>query len=246
MIRVMIKTLLLILNAAKLGPLVKTGGTMLISVVAYAFVFGPWYAVGVVALLFAHEMGHFVSARRLGLDVGAPTFIPFVGAWVELKDAPLSVAQEARIAFAGPFVGTAAALAVLFAGLGADSRLLIAIAYAGLVLNLFNLVPVTPFDGGRIVAILSPKIWLLGAPILVGIFLWIPSPMFLLVLVLLAPTVWRGIKAAWRGEVPEDNPRYYEASRADRLRYAGNYLLLLAFLCIMTYQVHKMLQGGAG
>jgi hypothetical protein len=70
--------------------------------------------------------------------------------------------------------------------------------------------------------------------------------MFLLVLVLLAPTVWRGIKAAWRGEVPEDNPRYYEASRADRLRYAGNYLLLLAFLCIMTYQVHKMLQGGAG
>ena len=86
----MIKTLLLILNAAKLGPLIKTGGTMLISVVAFAFVFGPWYAVGVVALLFAHEMGHYVSARRLGLDVGAPTFIPFVGAWVELKDAPLS------------------------------------------------------------------------------------------------------------------------------------------------------------
>jgi Zn-dependent protease len=164
----MIKILLLILNAAKLGPLVKTGGTMLISVVVYAFVFGPWYAVGVVALLFAHEMGHFVSARRLGLDVGAPTFIPFVGAWIELKDAPLSVAQEARIAFAGPFVGTAAALAVLFAGLASDSRLLLAVAYSGLVLNLFNLVPVTPFDGGRIVAILSPKIWLLGAPILVA------------------------------------------------------------------------------
>ena len=131
----MIKTLLLILNAAKLGPFIKTGGTMLISVVAYAFVFGPWYAVGVVALLFAHEMGHFVSARRLGLDVGAPTFIPFVGAWIELKDAPLSVAQEARIAFAGPFVGTAAALAVLFAGLASDSRLLLAVAYSGLVLN---------------------------------------------------------------------------------------------------------------
>ena len=76
----MIKILLLLLSGAKLGKLLTTGGTMLISVVVYAFVFGWKYAIGFIALLFAHEMGHYLAARKRGLDVGLPTFIPFVGA----------------------------------------------------------------------------------------------------------------------------------------------------------------------
>ena len=82
------KMLLLLLNGAKLGKLLTTGGTMLLSVAAYSFVFGWWYAAGFVALIFVHEMGHYMAARRRGLAVGAPTFIPFVGAWIELKDRP--------------------------------------------------------------------------------------------------------------------------------------------------------------
>jgi Zn-dependent protease len=239
----MIKTLLLLLNAAKLGPIVKTGGTMIVSVVAYAFVFGIWYAVGFVMLLFVHELGHFVAARRIGLAVGAPTFIPFVGAWIELKEQPLSVAQEARVAFAGPLWGTAGAVVVLFLAGQYDSPLLLAVAYSGFFLNLFNLVPITPFDGGRIVAILSPRIWLLGAPILLGVFMLIPSPMFLLILVLLAPTIWQALKSAWRRELPQGNPRYYEAPRQERAKFASYYVLLLVFLCVMTYKVHEQLQG---
>lgn len=238
----MIKTLLLLLNAAKLGPIVKTGGTMIVSVFAYALLFGFWYAFGFVLLLLVHELGHYLAARRIGLAVGAPTFIPFVGAWVELRDQPLSVAQEAHVAFAGPFLGTVGAVVALFLAGQYQSPLLLAVAYSGFFINLFNLVPITPFDGGRIVAILSPRIWLLGAPVLLGVFLLIPSPMFLLILVLLAPTLWQGLKSAWLGTVPQANPRYYEASREDRVKYASYYLLLLLFLCIMTFEVHERLQ----
>lgn len=242
----MIKALLLLLNAAKLGPILKTGGTMIVSVAAYALLFGFWYAFGFVVLMLVHELGHYVAARRAGLAVGAPTFIPFVGAWIELRDQPLSVSQEARIAFAGPFMGTVGAVIALFLAGHYQSPLLLAVAYSGFFLNLFNLVPITPFDGGRIVAILSPRIWLIGAPVLAGVFLLIPSPMFVVILLLLAPTIWQGLKAAWHGSVPAGNPRYYEAPRADRIRYAAYYLLLLLFLCIMTFEVHGQLRGRIG
>jgi len=241
----MIKALLLLLKFAKLGPVLKASATMLISVGVYALIFGWWYAVGFVLLLLVHEMGHYVAARRLGLAVGLPTFVPFLGAWIELKDQPMSVAQEAAIAFAGPFVGTIGATIALFLAHSYDSSLLLALAYSGFFINLFNLVPVTPFDGGRIVAILSPRIWLLGAPILLGIFFLIPSPMFVVILILLAPTIWHGLKSAWNRTPPSDNPRYYEATREERIRWGAYYLLLLGYLCAMTYQVHEQLAATA-
>jgi Zn-dependent protease len=239
----MIKLLLLLLNAAKLGPVLKVGGTMLLSVALYAFVFGWWYAVGFVLLLLVHEMGHYVVARRSGLNVGLPTFIPFVGAWIELKEQPLSVEQEARIAFGGPFVGTLGAVAVLLLALQQQSPLLLALANAGFFINLFNLVPVTPFDGGRVVAILSPKIWFLGVPILLGMFLAFPSPMFLIILIMLAPTVLAALRAAWSGQAPPGNLRYYDVPLEARIRYAAYYLLLLFFLCVMTWRTHGQLEA---
>lgn len=72
------KLLLLLLSAGKLGKLLTSGGTMLLSVLAYAFVYGWWYAAGFVALLFCHEMGHFLAARQRGLPVGLPTGHPFL------------------------------------------------------------------------------------------------------------------------------------------------------------------------
>ncbi len=190
----MIKLLLMLLKFAKFGPALKSAAFMLVSVGAYALLFGWRYALGFVLLLFMHEMGHYIAARRLGMNVGLPTFIPFVGAWIELKDRPLSVQQEAHIAFAGPFAGTLAAAAVLALALHEHSTLLLALAYAGFFLNLFNLIPISPFDGGRIIAILSPKVWFVGLPVLVGVFLWIPSPMFLMILLLLAPTIYGALQ----------------------------------------------------
>ncbi len=239
----MIKALLLLLKFAKFGPLLKSAGFMLLSLGVYALVFGWWYALGFILLMLIHEMGHYVSARRLGMDVGLPTFIPFVGAWIQLKDQPLTVEQEARIAFAGPFAGTLAAAAILALALWQHSALLMALAYAGFFLNLFNLIPVTPFDGGRIVAILSPKVWFAGVPLLAGVFFLSPSPMFLMILLLIAPTIYASLRAAWRGEAPPHNPRYYEVPLEARLRYGSYYLLLLGFLCVMTYRTHLQVEA---
>src|SRR5256885_11645497 len=105
------KLLLLLLNAAKLSKVLLTGGTMLLSVFAYALLFGWWYAVGFVLLIFVHEMGHYAAARQRGLDVGAPTFIPFVGAWISLKQLPHDVETEAYVGMAGPLAGTLGAIA---------------------------------------------------------------------------------------------------------------------------------------
>ena len=235
----MIKALLALLAAGKLGKVLLTGGTMLISVFAYALIYGWWYAAGFVLLIFVHEMGHFLAARQRGLDVGAPTFIPFVGAWIELKDLPHDVETEAWIGLAGPLLGSVGALACYYAWRVTDAPLMLALAYAGFFINLFNLIPISPFDGGRITAILSPRVWLLGVPILIGVFFWHPSPILILMAVLAAPQVWKAIK--FDPNAPE-NQAYYSVTPAKRLEYAVYYLALAGFLALISYDVHEMLE----
>jgi len=231
------KALAALLLAGKMGKFLTTGGTMLISVFAYALVFGWWYAVGFVALIFAHEMGHFIAARKRGLKVGAPTFIPFVGAWIELKEQPMSAETEAFVGIAGPMLGTAAAFVCYLAALESGSRLLLALAYSGFVLNLFNLIPLTPLDGGRIVSVISPRIWFLGIPMLVGLFLWSPSPLLILIAIIAIPQVW----TAFKNKSISDS-EYYRASPSVRLQYTVQYLALTGVLAVMAFAVHEKLE----
>jgi Zn-dependent protease len=231
-----IKLLLLLLKAAKFGKILTTGGTMLLSVFAYSFLFGWRYALGFVVLMFVHEMGHYLAARREGLHVGAPTFIPFVGAWIQLKDQPVDARQEAYIGLAGPLVGTLGALACYFLGRNYDNALLLAISYSGFFLNLVNLVPVLPFDGGRVTAAISPKIWFAGVPILIAMTIYYPSPIFVIIALLALPAMW----SAWKGSTAE-NARYYDVPLTVRAQYAFAYLALLAFLGTMTYELHQEL-----
>lgn len=234
----MLKALLLLLKAAKLGPILKTLLTMLVSVGAYAFVWGWRYAAGFVALIFCHEMGHFLAARQRGLPVGTPTFIPFVGAWIQLDRMPHDVETEAYVGIAGPVVGSGAALACYFLGQQQGNDLLIALAYSGFVLNLFNLIPMSPLDGGRITAIISPRLWLVGVPILIGLFLWRPSPMLILIAVMAAPQVLK----VWRGEAESGLPAgYYDVPTARKVEYAAWYLGLAALLAVLCFETHEML-----
>ena len=233
----MFKILLLLFKTAKLGKLALTGGTMLLSVVAYAWIFGWRYAVGFVGLIFVHEMGHYIAARQRGLDVGAPTFIPFVGAWIELKERPHDAETEAYVGMAGPLAGSLGALACWFVARETDSQLFLALAYAGFFLNLFNLIPVSPFDGGRISAVLSPRLWLLGAPMLVALFLWRPSPLLILMAILAAPQVMQAI----RGFTSPEHQAYYAADGETRLAYGLLYLGLAAFLAVFCFELHGQL-----
>ena len=231
------KILLLLFGALKLGKLLPTVLTMLLSVGVYAFMYGIWFGVGFVALILVHEMGHYVAARHRGLDVGAPTFIPFVGAWIELKDRPHDAETEAYIGMAGPLVGSVGALACFYLARSTGSPMLLALAYTGFFLNLFNLIPLSPFDGGRITAAISPRLWLVGAPLLVALFFYSPSPLLILMAVLALPNVIK----AWRGlKTPEDQA-YYAVTAETRLTYGGLYLGLAAFLAIMCEQLHAEL-----
>ncbi|MGD9896873.1 MAG: site-2 protease family protein [Candidatus Methylacidiphilaceae bacterium] len=236
------KALLSFLVLAKFGKILLMAGTMLLSVLTYGVVFGWPYAVGFVALLFAHEMGHYIAARRRGLAVGIPIFIPFVGASIALKELPRNAETEAYVGAAGPFVGTAAALGSYILGRLTGNPLFLALAYAGFFLNLFNLIPLSPFDGGRICAIIDPRLWFLGVPILVVLFVLRPNPLLVLMAILAIPQLIR----AWRHDRADaSTAAYYSATGAEKVQYAVAYLGLAAFLAAMLEQIHAMLSGVA-
>lgn len=233
----------LLLSSLKWGKLASTAGTMLVSLAVYASMWGWRYAAGFVGLLFVHEMGHYIAAKQRGLPVGAPTFIPFVGAWINLKEQPLDAETETYVGMGGPFLGAVASLAVYLWARHVDSHLLLAIAYSGLFLNLFNLLPISPLDGGRITAVLSPRVWFAGAPIMLALMFYRPSPMLILIAVLALPQLAK----AWRYDpkAPE-NVAYYGVPASVKLEYGAGYLGLTALLAIMTFEVHGMLSGVAG
>ena len=180
------------------------------------------------------------AAPTARLAVGLPTFIPFVGAWVELKDLPHDAETEAWVGLGGPLLGSVGALGVYFVARETGATWLLAVSYAGFFLNLFNLIPISPFDGGRITAVLSPRIWLLGVPILVGLFFWRPSPMLILMALLAAPQAWKAIR--YRRDSVEAQT-YYAVPTARKVEYGLMYLGLAGFLAVMTHDVHQLLEA---
>jgi Zn-dependent protease len=205
--------------------LLKTGGTMVLSVGVYAMNWGWKFALGFVLLLFVHECGHLLVARKFGLNVGAPVFIPFMGAFIALKDAPKDAWMEAWVGIGGPLLGTlgAAVCAWLFVITG--NPFFRALAYTGFFLNLFNLAPVGFLDGGRIVTALSPWLWLVGAAIVLGMMILHPNFILGLILVMSIPRLW----SLFRSKTAEEQ-RYFEVTPGRRFIMAGLYFGLITFL----------------
>jgi len=176
----------------------KTLATMLLSIGAYAIEWGWLFALGFVLLMFVHEMGHAIAMRAEGIPAGAPVFIPFVGAFIAMHGQPRDAAVEARVAMAGPVVGSLAAWAVLGAGLALEQRLLLALGHTAVLLNLFNLVPVPPLDGGRIAGAFTRTYWVIGYALGIVALLVTWSPLLLIVLVV---GLWTLVQR-WRNPVP--------------------------------------------
>ena len=239
----MIRLFILLLSLLKLGKVGGAALTMALSIAIYASIWGWRFAVGFVALIFVHEMGHFLAARERGLNVGLPTFIPFVGAWIQLREQPMNVETEAYVASAGPFVGSIGATAVYLWARHSDSMLLLAIAYSGFFINFFNLIPLSPLDGGRMTAILSPRVWFIGAPLMVALMFYRPSPLLIVIAVVSIPSLIQ----AWKYDPTSPEAQaYYATPIALKLQYGTFYLGLAAYLAIMTSEVHGMLQNHLG
>jgi Zn-dependent protease len=138
----------LVIAAAKFSFVLLKFSSIFIAVAAYALIFGWKFAVGFVLLIFIHELGHYIEAKREGLSPKLPVFIPFLGAYVQYtRGHPW---QTVRVAIAGPILGGAAAAVCLAIAQSNDSQLLYALAYSGFFLNLFNMLPFGIFDGGAV------------------------------------------------------------------------------------------------
>jgi Zn-dependent protease len=142
--------------AVIIGLVVKFGfafakfASIFVAVGGYALLWGWQFGVGFVLLILVHELGHFVEARRRGFAAAWPVFIPFLGAYVAIRDARMNPWQSFWISFAGPFWGSVGAAAVWAVGEQQHSALLQALGYVGFLLNLINLAPFGILDGGGI------------------------------------------------------------------------------------------------
>ncbi len=213
--------------------LLKTGGTMVLSIGLYAVSWGWRFALGFVLLIFVHECGHLLAAKRLGLRVGAPVFLPFMGAIIALKEAPRNAWIEAQVGLGGPLLGTVGAAVCEGIFRATDNPLFRALAYTGFFLNLFNLAPVGFLDGGRIVTALSPWLWLVGVVILVAMLVTHPNFLLLLILAMSVPRLLFLFRRK-----SEEERRYFEVTVAQRALMALLYFGLVAFLVAGMKLVH--------
>ncbi|MGH3022246.1 MAG: site-2 protease family protein [Gaiellaceae bacterium] len=214
--------------------LFATSASMLVSIGAYAWIWGWRFAVGFVLLLFVHELGHVLELRRQGVPATAPLFIPFLGAVVGMKELPHNVWREAQVALAGPILGSLGAVGVWAAGEALDSDLLVALAFTGFFLNLFNLLPVSPLDGGRAVAALHPALWAVGLVLLLGLTLLYPNPILILVLVIGGLEVWR----RWRERNEPGGREYYAIAPWQRAVVGVTYVGLIVVLALAMSATH--------
>jgi len=221
------KAALLILPKAKI---LTTSGTMLVSIAAYSLFWGWKFALGFVVLLFVHEMGHVIQLRREGIEASAPMFIPFLGAAVMAKSLGDNATAEARVGLAGPVLGTLGALACIPIALATGDDFWRALAFVGLFLNLFNLLPVVPLDGGRAMAALSPWMWWVGLAAMAVFAFAFPNPIILLILLLAAYETYK----RWKQRKTNDpkSRAYYKVKPSHRAIVAAVYLGLIA-VCVV-------------
>lgn len=173
------------------GPAAAVAASMAVSLLVYALAFGLHFALGFVILLFLHELGHMIASRAVGVPSAGPFFVPFIGAALRLKKTPANVRVEANIAIGGPALGTLSGLICLALYLWTDNLLLLVLAYTACLLNLFNLIPCDPLDGGRIAGAISPHMWWLGSVAIGLLYLYTKSIFILCIFLVSLCRLWR-------------------------------------------------------
>nr|WP_121612597.1 site-2 protease family protein [Mesobacillus foraminis] len=201
------KWLFVVLKLAKFGSLIS----IFVSLGAYALVYGWKFAGVIVYLIYVHEMGHLLAAKRKGVKTSKAIFIPFLGAFISMKEQPKDANTEAYLAYGGPLLGTIAFLPAIPLFIMTENPFWLMVITLGALLNLFNLMPVYPLDGGRIVGVISTKIWTLG---IIGMILYLffhPNPLLILFLLFGIGKWWsdlRGEMNVFKRQVVIDANRF--------------------------------------
>jgi len=219
----------------------KTFLSMLVSIWAYAMFWGWSFAAGFVVLIFIHEMGHVLALRMMGIRASAPMFIPFVGAHIVMKSLPKNAFAESVGAYGGPLLGTIGAIACVGIGLATGNLFWYALASSGFLLNLFNLLPISPLDGGRIIGVISPKLWILGLLGAGALFYVTWSPIVALILIMGSYQIYSAFKQS-----KTERAAYYDVSMGRRIAMGAAFLLLLAVTSIGMIVMQVPLQNLPG
>jgi Zn-dependent protease len=215
------------------GKLLLSSLSFFVSVWFYALLWGWSFAFVFVLLILVHELGHAAFMRAFGVPASMPYFIPGFGALITMKGRPASALEEAYIALGGPLVGSVAACAAYAFGVATAQPFWIAAGYTGFFLNLFNLFPVYPLDGGRIVGAISPRVWVVGlvALIAVSVALHWFNPLLIILVILGIPQAI----AALRGQL---DARYYDLTAGQRIGVAFAYFGLAGVLFVGMLASH--------
>jgi Zn-dependent protease len=219
------KAVLLLLPKLKVFT---TSASMLVSIGAYALIWGWPFAAGFVLLLLLHELGHVIQLRREGVEASAPMFIPFLGAVIAARSMGDDAAAEARVGLAGPVLGSVATLVPLGIWLATGEEFWQALAFVGFFLNLFNLLPVLPLDGGRAMAALSPWVWVAGYAALIGLTIAFPNPILILIVLFGGLETWH----RWKARHTPESRAYHRVPPRTRALVATTYLALAAALAV--------------
>ena len=208
--------------------------SMAISILLYAVPFGIWYAVGLCVLLLVHEIGHVIAAKVVGIRVSLPIFIPFLGAMIRLNRVPINAKMAANIAIGGPALGSLSALLCIVFYLWTDSNLMLVFAYMGCILNLFNLIPCEPLDGGKIGEAISPYLWWLGSMIIGGMFFYTYNILIFLIFIF-------SFHKLWNNKEDKEKQNYYKLSIRQRVKVLCWYIGLICTLGTMTLYIGSLL-----
>ena len=219
-------------------PALTTLLTGVVAVGAYALLF-PWQvAVGLVVLIFVHEMGHVIEVRRQGLAATAPIFIPFLGAAIFMRTHAQTPIKQAEIAIAGPIAGTLGAVVAFVLYGYTHNELFLVLAYLGFFINLLNLIPFGMLDGGWILAPVSKWVQVGGLVALGALFFThFVSPFVVIVLILGLPMVLR------RFRDPAYDRYLTSGTLAERASISALWLVLVAFLGFAFIQTQGMHQS---
>ncbi|MBH0155422.1 site-2 protease family protein [Fictibacillus sp. 5RED26] len=185
-----LKWVFTLLKLGKFATLIS----MFISLGAYAAFYGWKFAVAIVYLIFVHEMGHLVAAKQKGIKTSPAIFIPFMGAAIGMKEMPKNAKDEAYIAYAGPLFGLLSFLPAVFLYETTAEPFWGLVIFLGAMINLFNLFPVSPLDGGRIVGVLSTKIWFIGLLLVLPYLFISPDPIIFLIFIFGILTWWKRVR----------------------------------------------------
>jgi Zn-dependent protease len=198
----------------------------------YAMMWGWKFAAGFVFLIFVHEMGHVIAAKWLGLPVSAPLFIPFLGAAITMKENPRDAWTEAWMAYGGPLAGCIGSWVCWFLALLLHENWILAVAQLSFLINLFNMIPVPPLDGGRICAAVSPWFWIFGLVLLGLSVVYFHAWNSIIIIVLVLIVAFPRIKETLFGTPTPAMQAYYHTHIANRITMALLFLGLLAALML--------------